>query len=666
MMPDMNNEGPSNTSPNDTFGAVLERRMQRRAVLRGGLGAAAIAFLKPHVGTAASSSPASSSSPVIGFTSVPVSFRDEVVVPPGYRARVLIAWGDPISDGPAFRQDASHSAADQERQFGMHCDGMHYFPLSRGRTEGGLLVVNHEYTDEGLLHADGLANWSAEKVRKSQAAHGVSIVEIRRERSRRRREDDDGWRVVRPSRYARRITAYTPMELTGPARGAEGMRTSADPQGHIVLGTLNNCSNGFTPWGTYLACEENWHFYFASSDKSYKPAPGSAEARYGLRANGLGFRWHEFDLRFDLSRDPNEPHRFGWVVEIDPFDPTSRPRKRTALGRFKHEGACITLAADGRVVAYMGDDERFEYVYKFVSRDVFRPGERARNANLLEEGTLYVARFNADGSGEWLELVHGRRGLDESGSNPLGLKFVSQADVLIRTRQAADAVGATKMDRPEWVAVHPETGEVYVTLTNNSARQAEQVDAANPRARNIYGHIVRWREADGDAAAVRFTWDVFVQAGDPSHPQGKATAEDQGIRGDLFGSPDGLRFDRDGRLWIQTDAAGASIQKPDGTPTAAYANIGHNQMLCADVRTREIRRFLTGPRGCEVTGNASTPDGRTMFVCIQHPGEPDDGSTFNDPARPKRFSSWPDGEAGGRPRSAVVVITKDDGGVIGT
>jgi hypothetical protein len=373
----------------------------------------------------------------------------------------------------------------------------------------------------------------------------------------------------------------------------------------------------------------------------------------GITDKGFGYRWNEFDERFDAAKNPNEPNRFGWVVEIDPWSPTSTPVKRTALGRCKHEGATATLAKDGRVVVYMGDDERFEYVYKFVSSGRYRAGDRAANRDLLDEGTLYVARFAADGSGEWLPIVFGQGPLTAANG------FTSQADVLIRTRAAADALKATPMDRPEWIAVSPQNGDVFCTLTNNNQRGASgrpAIDAANPRGDNIYGHIVRWREAGGDAGSTAaFRWDIFATCGDP-----KATDPNKrgNVKGDPYGSPDGLWIDDRGLLWIQTDVSTSVLGKGD------YANLGNNMMLAADVTTGETRRFLVGPNGCEVTGVIMTPDRRTMFVDIQHPGET--ASERSDPAAPKAISSWPDGAAGGRPRSATIVIRKLDGGIVGT
>jgi secreted PhoX family phosphatase len=634
----------SNTSRNPTFDEV---NAERRALLKGSLAGGALALAGiPFAGCATTSGPAGA--PVKpatpGFVPVAPSKADAIVVPEGYEAYVLYAWGDPVSDGPAFRQDASNTAADQAEQAGMHHDALHYFAMVEGSalsSTHGLLVVNHEYTDDGLLHADGMRTWTAEKVAKSQAAHGVSVVEAR--------VDGGRWTIVRPSRYARRVTGTTPIRVSGPAAGDAAMRTRDDASGLAVLGTINNCAHGVTPWGTYLACEENFNGYFVNASGSLPPE----QRRYGITAKGFGYRWHEFDERFDAAKHPNEPHRFGWVVEVDPWDPRSTPVKRTALGRFKHEGATVALAADGRVVVYMGDDERFEYVYKFVSSGRYRPGEREANRALLDEGVLHVARFDADGTGRWLPLVHGQGSLTAANG------FASQADVLIRARSAGDALGATKMDRPEWVAVSPQSNDVYCTMTNNSQRGAKDrpgVDAANPRAANVFGHIVRWREAGGDPGATApFRWDIFARCGDPAHADEGKRGD---VRGDAYGSPDGLWFDPRGLLWIQTDVSTSTLNKGD------YANLGNNMMLAADAATGETRRFLVGPTGCEVTGVVMTPDLTTMFVDIQHPGE--SPSERADPDRPKAASSWPDGPSGGRPRSATIVIRRRDGGIVGS
>jgi secreted PhoX family phosphatase len=583
---------------------------------------------------------------VTGFTALPVSTTDAVSVAPGHQASLLYAWGDPISAAPQARADASDTASEQSQQAGMHHDGMHYFPfIENGRPSSahGLLCVNHEYTDDGLLHVGGMANWDAAKVAKAKAAVGVSIIEIRRAKN--------GWHVVRPSSWARRITADTPCRIAGPARGHPAMRTAMDTRGEYVIGTLDNCAMGFTPWGTYLTCEENFNGYFKAGK-----TPSKDQQRYGLSEKTAGWRWHEVDERFELTQHPNEANRFGWVVEIDPWRPDQAPVKRTALGRFKHEGATVTQAKDGRVVVYMGDDERFEYIYKFVSRDRYQ-GQAGND--LLDHGTLYVARFDDDGQGCWLPLVHGEKYAQGALSAEYG--FADQGEVAIRCRQAADIAGATKMDRPEWIAVHPHTGEAYVTLTNNSQRDANadrapdhHVNAANPRAANMFGHIVRWRETGHDAAATQFTWDIFALAGDPQNADGGKRGN---IKGDAYANPDGLWFDPAGRLWIQTDVSTSSLNQ------GGFTHFGNNQMLVADVHSGETHRFLTGPKGCELTGITATPDGRTLFVNIQHPGET--GGGRSDPARPMAVSAWPANQfpqaVGGRPRSATLAITREDG-----
>lgn len=648
----------SNDSDNRTFQEVVEARISRRGFLGGGLAAAA-AFSISGVGALLKAVPASAQAkggrPLLGFTGIPVSEADTVVVPPGYTAKVLIAWGDPVSDGPAFKQDASNSAAEQAQQWGMHNDGLVYFAFRNSSTHG-LLVQNNEYTDDVLLFPNGTADWNQEKTNKSLAAHGVSIIEIIRQRG--RGQKDAEWQVVRPSKYARRITGMTPIAIGGPAAGDELLKTSADPTGTEVLGTLNNCAMGFTPWGTYLACEENFNGYFRKTG-----AQSPLERRYGITAAGFGYLWHTTDMRFRADDEPNEPNRFGWVTEIDPFDPSSMPVKRTALGRFKHEGAWVVEAKDGRVVVYSGDDETNEYIYRYVSRLPWRTALR-RGESPLDDGTLYVAKFHESGSGEWLPLTP---------AHP-ALAGWTLSQILINSRAAADAVGATMTDRPEWIDAFPRSLTAIATLTNNSRRGTDPasinepdgstaagqarppVDAVNPRAINTYGHIVTWKYRK-DWTEDTFTWDIFALCGDPAVPAHGST-----IDGDKYGSPDGIYVDPSGRIWIQTDVSGGSINPENRA--GPYQGFGNNQMLCADPITRETRRFLVGPNVCEITGVMVTPDERTMFVGIQHPGEAPTGS--NDPEIPKRFSSWPDGEAGGRPRSAVVVITKDDGGRIGS
>ncbi|AYC33114.1 PhoX family phosphatase [Pseudomonas cavernae] len=645
-------EAPSNHSNNPHFNDLVAG-ITRRQILASSAALGSLAFLGATLPSLAEAGEQTvASQPLkrrnrLPFTAIPTSRADTISVPPGYKATPFIPWGTPITGRyPAFADDASNSAQDQAEQTGMHHDGMHFFPIDAQRGLGrqsdhGLLVLNHEYIDAPLLHPNGptVVNGkrvNAEEVRKEINAHGVSVVEIRR-------NVRGEWDVV-PSPRNRRITAATPMQIRGPARGHKLLQTRYSPDGKATRGTQNNCSNGYTPWGTYLTCEENWAGYFASADADMP----RELSRYGLRSSSR-FGWNtlpgdEFE-RFDATRKGasatadyrNEPNHFGWIVEIDPFNPESVPIKRTALGRFAHEGLIFAPAKAGRpLVCYSGDDSQNEYLYKYVSRDRYWPG--FSHGRLLDEGTLYVARFNADGSGEWLALDI---------TNPRFLKacltarvtFADQGEVLINTRLAADVVGATKMDRPEWGAVHPDTGEVYFTLTNNTARTL--ADAANPRIANAYGHIIRWREQSRDHTGTRFNWDLFLLAGpqtDSRGPDGTALTADN-----TLASPDGLWFDPDGRLWIQTDMSGSQLSN---------GPFGNNHMLVADPRSGELKRFLVGPLGAEITGITATPDFRTLFVNIQHPGE---GSTATN-----LLSSWPDGP-GKRPRSSTVIITREDG-----
>lgn len=648
-MKNADDDNGCNTSGNEAFQDVLDARMSRRGLLTSGLAAAAVLSLG-GVDALLRAVPASAQEKrirkLLGFQGISVSDLDTVVVPPGYTAKVLIAWGDPVSNGPAFKQDASNSAAEQAQQWGMHNDGVVYFPINGSAR--GLLVQNNEYTDDGLLFTDGVANWSQEKTNKSLNAHGVSIIEIAKQLG-------GKWSVVRPSPYARRITGMTPIRIGGPAAGDVRLTTSADPEGKTVLGTLNNCAMGYTPWGTYLACEENFNGFFQKTLANRTPL----ELRYGIAPFSTGFRLYTTESRFNADAEPNEPNRFGWVVEIDPFGPASTPVKRTALGRLKHEGAWVQETKDGKVVVYMGDDERNEYIYRYVSNLPWRTA-RKQGINPLDDGILYVAKFH-ETYGEWLPLTP---------DNPK-LSGWSLNDILINTRGAADAVGATMMDRPEWIDTFPESLTAIATLTNNNRRGSippsvnnpngstvagsarPPVDEANPRAINNYGHIIRWYYAH-DFSEPTFGWDIFALCGDPANSGHGST-----VIGDKYGSPDGIYVAPSGRLWIQTDVSTSTIN------AGAYAGFGNNQMLCADPMTKETRRFLAGPKQCEITGVFVTPDEKTMFVGIQHPGErPDDGP--GDPANPKQFSSWPDGVAGGRPRSSCLVITKDDGGQIGS
>ncbi len=433
------------------------------------------------------------------------------------------------------------------------------------------------------------------------------------------------------------------------------MQTAADPAGRTVLGTLNNCAAGMTPWGTYLSGEENWAGYFNGPDQA-----DAHQKRWGIRKTDY-YRWHLHDERFDAARHPNEPNRFGWVVEIDPMDPTSTPVKRTALGRAAHEGAWVATTRDGRAVVYSGEDARFEYIYKFVSRDRIAPGGGNADAKprpmprCWTTARLYVARFDADGSGHWLPLVHGQGPLTAANG------FADQGAVVVKARQASDLLGGTKMDRPEWLAIDPVSRTVFCTLTNNSSRGAAGQpgpDAANPRANNTMGQIIRWVDGEGstgDFDGTTMRWTHLVLAGDPANARPEAQGN---VRGDLFACPDGVTMDARGVLWVQTDVSSSVMHQGE------LARLGNNQMLACDPRSGEMRRFLTGPVGCEITGCAFTPDGRTMFINVQHPGE--SPSERSDAAQPTRFSTWPDGAGAQRPRSATVVIRKRDGGLIGT
>jgi uncharacterized protein len=646
-----------NPSPHPHIYDVVEKlhasQAARRRFLHASSGIAMSAVFANQLTSAfaaiatAATTPLPTPSPKInlGFKSINAHFADALTVPEGYQAQVMFRWGDKISTKSApFKQNAANTAREQALQAGMHTDGMHFFPLPSAKnkrsSERGILCVNHEYADDGLLHTNGFETWNADKVAKSQAAMGVSVVEIQAK--------DGRWQTNLSSRYNRRITANTVCEIRGPARGNVLMQSQTDLKGMRAKGTMANCAHGMTPWGTYLTCEENFHAMFATSAERITPE----QARYGLSKAGAGYRWTEFDTRFDAGTNPNEFNHFGWVVEIDPFSPNAAPIKRTALGRFSHESATLSIAPDNRVVFYSGDDSAFEYIYKFVSAKPYNPSNRAANQHILDEGTLYVARFNVDGTGNWLPLVFGQAGLTAEN------QFYSQADVVIMARRAGDIVGATPMDRPEWITVHPDTRDVYCTLTNNVNRGVENKpppDAANRRASNIMGSIIHWREKDQDPTARTFDWTIFVEAGDKF----AANKDHQGnINGDAFGCPDGLWIDPNGVMWIQTDASSRQMGTQD------WIGIGNNQMLACNPATGETKRFLVGPRNAEVTGVVMTPDCKTLFVGIQHPGETP--SERSNPAEPKRFSGWPDYANGERPRSAVVAITKVDGGVIGT
>lgn len=588
------------------------------------------------------------------FEAVAPNTEDRVVVPKGYTQDVLIRWGDPVLAGaPAF--DADHQTAKaQARQFGYNNDYVALLDLP-GERRGQLLVANHEYTTEVMMFPGyDPENPTREQVEIGWAAHGFTVLATE--------EDRRGGRLTAVPRHRlnRRITATTPFEVTGPAAGSELLRTTADPEGRTVLGTLNNCAGGTTPWGTVLSGEENFNQYFAHAEDVTDPVVAERLARYGLGGGASERKWERYDERFDLTKEPNEVNRFGWVVEIDPYDPESTPRKRTALGRFKHEAANVRLTRDGRAVLYMGDDEQFDYLYKFVSKERMRRGHgrwvREHNARLLDEGTLYVAKFTGDspadqidgegalpedgefdGVGEWIPLASGDRSY---------VPGMTAEEVYVFTRQAGDKVGATKMDRPEDVEPSPRSGKVYVALTNNTKRGtdgAAPADEANPRNGNKHGQVLELDEHRNDPAAARFRWRLFLVCGDPEDP----STYFAGFPKDKvspISCPDNLAFDPYGNLWISTDG------------NALGTNDGLFGVAVSGRREGEVKQFLTVPKGAEVCGPVVGEE--RVLVAVQHPGEVDGASADNP------LSQWPDGP-GKAVRPAVVTVWPKDGGRIG-
>lgn len=737
----------TNVSSNEHFSTVLEARLSRRNLLRGGAATAASALLgaiglsgcggsdndtvtspgNPATPPAGTTPPAEK---LLGFTAVSKSLADAVVVPAGYTATVLYALGDPLTaNTPAFKNDGTDT--DFENRAGDHHDGMEFFALSAANgpattvNDRGLLAMNHEATtDEKLssyfVHPNGgtmsLPRPAAE-VDKEMALHGLSVVEVR--------ATGGKWAYVKDSALNRRVHQQTDIELSGPVRGTALVVTKYSTNGTRIRGTLNNCGTGRTPWNTYLSGEENWSGYFtraatddaARGDKSvvslkrYGRDQGAA-SRHGWETGGTEDKYQRWNISkkgasIDGSDDyRNEMNGMGYIVEMDAYDKTKAIKKRTALGRFAHESAVFGKPVAGQPLAvYMGDDSRNEYIYKFVSNAVWAAADAgaadriATGDKYLDSGKLYVARFNVDGSGQWIELSIGNQAI----ASYAGYKFADQADVLVNARLAADAVGATKMDRPEWCSVHPGTGEIYFTLTNNSNRRVEPSgssqaapDAANPRVYtdmkgttaqtgNPNGHVIRVKEGAAGSTALGFTWDVYLFGAESGADGTKVNLS--GLTADQdFSSPDGLAFTPStGICWIQTDdsaytdvtncmmLAGVPGQVGDGKkvtlsyPRANGSTLNVDTYVGKTATADTLKRFLVGPVGSEITGIAETPDGKALFINIQHPGEGTASASVADPA--KYTSQWPSNAgygAGKRPRSATIVITKNDGGRIGT
>ena len=644
--PDLDDLGV-NASGEAKFSAVLGARLARRGVLRGMVGAVATVGLGGTLAATAGRRDALAAGvSSLTFTEISHGPQKTHAVAPGYDAKVLIRWGDKVlADASAF-DIAGQTGAAQAGQFGYNNDFQAFLPLPLGGqgSNRGLLWVNHEYAEAHMMFPGLGSKGTAENVTQLHAevemqAVGGSVVELAR--------GADGWKVVLGP-LNRRITATTRIRLAGPAAGSARMRTGADLAGDTVIGTFGNCAGGVTPWGTILTCEENFDMYFAGDASKGPEAAGYK--RTGLTGKPR-YGWARFDSRFNVNTEPNEPNRFGWVVEVDPYDPQSIPVKRTALGRFKHEGANTALTPDGRVVVYSGDDQRFEYLYRFVSRDRFNPADRGANRDLLDHGTLSVARFDDTGGVSWLPLVFGE------GPITMANGFSSQADVVIDARRAADLVKATPMDRPEEVETNPATGRVYVVLTNNSSRKAEQLDGVNPRAGNLYGQIVEMiapsRDGKPDHGADSFTWDMFLLAGNPAMPGHKAKYGDELSASGWLACPDNIAFDNLGRMWIATDQGEEQHKYAIGDGIWACDTSGPGRAV--------TRMFYRVPTGAEMCGPEFTPDNKTFFVAVQHPASDDEGSSFDAPS-----TRWPDFVDTMPPRPSVVVITKADGGLIGS
>ena len=622
----------------ESLSDLIHRRLSRREMIgQTALAVAGFSLGCHHLDRGATKSGRRAlAKPTTRFAEVAPGIDDQLHVPEGYEAHVLLRWGASLEDGSDYPGDLAHITADEQRQrFGTNCDFTVFVPLPAVEGEQrGLLCVNHELTIARVMfpnmppgRRDSMPLLTREQCQTELAAHGHSVVEIRLR--------NGNWHVV-PGKYTRRFDAdRTLFKMSGPAAGHKRLKTSADPTGRSVVGTFANCSGGLTPWGTVLIAEENVDNYFGG-----KPGDGVEAAniaRLGIRGKpDFGF-WRFWD-RFDVSKEPREPNRFGWMVEYDPLNPAQQPVKRTALGRFSHEGAACTVAEDGRAVIYMADDSSMEYLYRFISDE---PADRG--GDLLDRGVLSVARFAETGTMDWVDLVYGQGPLTPDNG------FMDQGDVLIETRRAAELLGATPMDRPEGIAVDPATGKVYVALTYNRKRKPEEIDAVHPRAGDAYGQILELSPPNPKAhQAATMAWEALIRCGDPDRHEGTMYGSGLSERGWVT-CPDNLRFDPNGRLWVCTDGMEWVGQTCDGI------------FLCpVGGEERGVpRRFLRVPTGAECTGPSFTPDGRTLFVSIQHPGAHYDATLSN----PR--STWPHGQKGRPPQPSVVAIRATDGGVIG-
>ncbi|UXN65599.1 PhoX family phosphatase [Phyllobacterium sp. A18/5-2] len=644
------NDGPGhNPTDNATMGELIAARFSRRGFLKGSLAVSAIAATVSPMALMLADDARAGSKSAFTFEEVEAGIDEKHHVAAGYDADVLLRWGDALfPDSPEF-DPLNQTPEAQAKQFGYNNDYVGYIPVD-GSSEHGILVVNHEYTNEHLMFpgivkvVEGkleVAPADQKRVDIEMAAHGGTVVEIRKTGGK--------WQVVKDGKLNRRITANTEMQLSGPVAGHDRVKTNADSSGKKVFGMINNCSGGVTPWGTYVSGEENIHGYFLGK----LPEDSKEAANYKRMGIPEGvYDWGNFHDRFDLSKDPNEANRFGWVVEIDVNDPNSIPKKRTAMGRFKHEGADSIVAKDGRVVFYLGDDERFDYVYKFVTAGKFNPDDRASNLDLLDEGTLYVAKFDVDGTIAWLPVVFGEGPLTEANG------FHSQADVLIETRRAGDLLGATKMDRPEDIGPNGVNGKVYVMLTNNTKRKDDQVDPVNPRAKNAFGHIVEIAEEDGNFAATKGKWEILLKCGDPSVADVGASFSTDTTKNGWFGMPDNCAVDADGRLWVSTDG---NSPKETGRTDGIWA------VDTEGAARATSKLFFRVPVGAEMCGPLMLPDMATMMVAVQHPGDGgEDWKPFGRPSYYEDLSTrWPDFKDNMPVRPSVLAITKKGGGKIG-